>query len=176
LNLLKAQNIIANKNTSLREVTMSRFFGIFGDDEIEEKEDNKTKNVDDKTLRLRSEQLDISKNRVQVGSVELSKEIVEEQKIVDVPVTHEEVIIERRAINNESSDSPITDEETIHIPISEEQVQVGKHTVITGEIEAHKREVENTRHIEETLKREEAHVNKDGNAVIIDEEDNSEFN
>jgi len=151
---------------------MSRFFGIFDDeDEVIEKEENKTRNIDDKKLSLRREELDISKNRVQVGSVELSKEIIEEQKIVDVPVTHEEVIIERRAINNESSDSPITDEETIHIPISEEQVRIGKHTVVTGEIEAHIRQVEDTKHIEETLKREEAHVNKDGNAIIVDEEE-----
>ncbi|AOY78474.1 hypothetical protein BJL90_19840 [Clostridium formicaceticum] len=140
-----------------------------------EKEDDSLKNVDDEKLRLRQEELDISKNRVQVGEVELSKEIIEEQKIVDVPVTHEEVVIERRAINNEASDSPITDEEAIHIPISEEQVQVGKHTVVTGEIEVHKREVEDTKHIEETLKREEAHVNKEGNARIIDEEEDGEF-
>ncbi|ARE88532.1 YsnF/AvaK domain-containing protein [Clostridium formicaceticum] len=164
---------------------MSKFFGIFDNDDeriekederiAKEKEDDSLKNVDDEKLRLRQEELDISKNRVQVGEVELSKEIIEEQKIVDVPVTHEEVVIERRAINNEASDSPITDEEAIHIPISEEQVQVGKHTVVTGEIEVHKREVEDTKHIEETLKREEAHVNKEGNARIIDEEEDGEF-
>ncbi|ABR49722.1 uncharacterized conserved protein, repeat-containing protein [Alkaliphilus metalliredigens QYMF] len=154
---------------------MSKFFGIFGsDDDKIEKEEDKARNVDDKSLRLRREELDISKNRVQVGEVELSKEIVEEQKIVDVPVSHEEVIIERHSINNESSDSPITDEETIHIPISEDQVQVDKHTVITGEIEAHKRQVEDTRHIEATLKKEDAHVNKEGNAKIKDEDEEND--
>ncbi|AKL94664.1 hypothetical protein CACET_c11990 [Clostridium aceticum] len=163
---------------------MSKFFGIFDNDDeriekeeemIKEKEDDSLKNVDDEKLRLRREELDISKNRVQVGEVEISKEIIEEQKIVDVPVTHEEVVIERRAINNEDSDSPITDEEAIHIPISAEEVQVGKHTVVTGEIEVHKRQVEDTKHIEETLKREEAHVNKDGNARVIDKENDEEF-
>lgn len=147
------------------------FFGLFDNDNEREKGKGKDRNVDDKKMRLRKEELDIAKNRVHVGDVELSKEIVEEQKIVDVPVTHEEVVIERHKIDNENSDSPIEEEETVHIPISEEQVQVDKHTVVTEEIEAHKQEIENTRHIEETLKREEAHINKDGNATIIDEHD-----
>ena len=151
---------------------MSGFFGLFdSDDEKKRKEKDRAKEVDDKKIRLRSEELGVSKNLVEVGDVELSKEIIEEQKIVDVPVNHEEVVIERHSIDNEASDSPITDEETIHIPISEEQVQVDKHTVVTGEVEAHKREVEETKHIEKTLKREEAHVNRDGHGAVVDEEE-----
>ena len=113
---------------------------------------------------LRKEELDISKNRVQKGEVELGKEIIEEQKIVDVPITREEVVIERRTLNNEVSDSPITDEETIRIPVSEERVDVNKHTVVTGEISAHKHSIEDTEHIDETLRREEARINRIGDA------------
>lgn len=123
---------------------------------------------DDAKLLLRKEELDINKMRVKTGDVEFSKEIIEEQKIVDVPVTHEEVIIERRTLNNEQSDSPITNEETIRIPVSEERVDVDKHTVLSGEITAHKREVEDTKHIDETVKREEARVNKIGNPDVVD--------
>ncbi|HEY8875112.1 MAG TPA: YsnF/AvaK domain-containing protein, partial [Desulfosporosinus sp.] len=93
---------------------------------------------------------------------------IEEQKIVDVPVTREQVVIERRTLNNEQSDSPITDEETIRIPVSEEKVDVDKHTVLTGEISAHLRDVEDTKHIEETLRREEARVNTNGNPNVVD--------
>lgn len=83
--------------------------------------------------------------RAKTGEVILSKEIVVEQKEVDVPVMHEEVVIERKAIGHEMSDSPIGDaEESIHIPVSSETVEVGKHTVITGEVAAHKREVTGT--------------------------------
>jgi uncharacterized protein (TIGR02271 family) len=174
---VSGQNIEENKITSLQEVIMSRFFGLFGDDDREVKneentlENSKREDTDNKTLRLRKEELDISKNRVQVGEVELSKEIIEEQKVVDVPVTHEEVVIERRSLNNEDSSEPITSEESIHIPVSEEQVEVGKHTVITGEVSAHKRLVEENKHVEETLKREEAHVDTEGDADIINEDD-----
>lgn len=135
-----------------------------------EKGDHAVKKTTDDTakLSLRKEELDISKSRVQKGDVEIGKEILEEHKKVEVPVTREEVVIERRTLSNEASDSPITSEETINIPVSEEKVNVGKHTVITGEISAHKHEIEDTVHIDETLKREEARINKTGDANIID--------
>jgi uncharacterized protein (TIGR02271 family) len=137
--------------------------GIFGNDE------NK-KDTDEAKLSLRKEELDVAKNRVQKGEVELGKEIVEEHKEMDVPVTHEEVVIERKSLNNEVCDTPISDEETIRIPVSEEKVNVGKHTVVTGEVSAHKRSIEETEHIDETLRREEARVNRIGDPDVVDSE------
>ena len=152
---------------------MGIFSEVFGnDEEIKNEMKNETSN-EDVMLRLRKEELDINKSRVQKGDVEFSKEIIEEQKIVDVPVRREEVVIERRTLNNEQSDSPITDEESIRIPVSEEVVDVDKRTVITGEISAHKREIEDIKHVEETLRREEARVNKTGNPDVVDSEQNS---
>lgn len=146
---------------------MSIFGGIFGDDDDNDKREDRE---DDAKLRLRKEELNIAKSRVQKGEVELGKEIIEEHKSVDVPVTREEVVIERRSFDNEVSDSPITDEETIRIPVSEEKVDVDKRTVVTGEISAHKRSIEDTEHIDETLKREEARINTTGTANIVDTE------
>lgn len=137
-------------------------------------EEHDSKIVDDKKLILRQEELDISKNRVQIGQVELSKEIVEEHREVDVPVLHEEVVIERRAIDRHPSDSPIGEEETIRIPVTEERVEVGKHTVVTGEVLAYKREVEEHKKVVETLKKEEARVHKDGEPNIVGNE--SDYN
>ncbi len=145
---------------------MGIFEGLFSEDS-----DSKVKTTDDSAkLLLRKEKLDITKNRVQKGEVELGKEIIEERKEVDVPVSREEVVIERKSLNNESSDSPISCacDETIRIPVSEERVDVNKNTVVTGEVSAHKRSIEDTRHIDETLKREEAIVNKTGDLDIID--------
>jgi uncharacterized protein (TIGR02271 family) len=75
-------------------------------------------------------------------------------------------------LKEESSDSPITDEESIKIPVSEEKVDVNKHTVVSGEVSAHKRAIENTEHIDETLKREEAKVNKIGDPNVVDSTSN----
>jgi uncharacterized protein (TIGR02271 family) len=158
---------------------MSIFGDLWGSDENTSGEnavDDKVKenDADDAKLRLRKEELDIAKSRVQKGEVELGKEIIEEHKSVDVPVTREEVVIERRSLNNEACDSSITDEETIRIPVSEERVDVSKHTVITEEVSAHKRTIEDTQHIDETLKREEARINRIGNADVV--ESNTENN
>lgn len=144
---------------------MSILGDIFGNGD----DDRKESNDDDKKLRLHKEELDIAKNNVKKGEVELSKEIIEEHEAVDVPVKREEVVIERKSLNNEASDAPIADEETITIPVSEEKVDVGKHTVVTGEVSAHKRAIEDTEHIDETLKHEEARINTTGDPNVIDQ-------
>ncbi|MDD7793606.1 YsnF/AvaK domain-containing protein [Clostridium sp. 'White wine YQ'] len=143
--------------------------GKFLDDLFGTKENSNDEKRDGK-LELRQEELDVTKNKVKTGEVTLSKEVVEEEKHVDVPVMHEEVVIERKALNHEPSDAPISSGETIHIPVSEEKVDVEKHTVVTGEVSAHKREIEDTKTINETLKKEEARIDKDGSATLASED------
>ena len=46
------------------------------------------------SLKLREEQLNVEKEPVQTGEVEVHKEVVEEQKTINIPVTHEEVYVE----------------------------------------------------------------------------------
>jgi uncharacterized protein (TIGR02271 family) len=150
---------------------------LFGDTNNKDNNTNnntQSKTSDEGTLKLRKEELDINKNNVQVGEVSLSKEVVEDQQTVNVPVMHEEVVIERRPISNSDSSSDATissdNNETITIPVSEEKVDVGKHTVVTEEISAFKRQVEDSQEINETLKREEAKIDKNGNVEIVSEE------
>src|SRR3954451_23890551 len=73
----------------------------------------------ERSLKLREEQLDVSKESVQTGEVEVHKDVVEEQKTVHVPVTHEEVYVERRDVDDATADTttPIGDDETIRVPI-----------------------------------------------------------
>ncbi|MDR4947989.1 YsnF/AvaK domain-containing protein [Neobacillus cucumis] len=158
---------------------MSDFLGLFSDDKSQNSESNQnnettstTQNTQNKqndgTLQLHKEELDINKNSVDAGEVVISKDVVEESKTVDVPVMHEEVVITRTPLNNEQSDSTSISQETIHIPVSQEQVEVNKYTVATEEISASKRKVEETQQVQETLKREEAHVNTTGSVDIVD--------
>ena len=143
--------------------------GKFLDDLFGTNENSDERKRDGK-LELRQEELDVTKNKVKTGEVTLSKEVVEEEKHVDVPVMHEEVVIERKALDHEPSDTPISSGETIHIPVSEEKVDVGKHTVVTGEVSAHKREIEDTKTINETLRKEEARIDKDGDATLASDD------
>ncbi|WHY02555.1 YsnF/AvaK domain-containing protein [Neobacillus sp. DY30] len=118
------------------------------------------------SLELHKEELDITKNKVDAGEVVLSKDVVEEQKTVEVPVMHEEVVIKRTPVN-ERSNATISSEETIHIPVSQEQVQVNKYTVTTEEVSASKRQVEETQQVQETLRRETANVNTTGSVDFV---------
>ena len=120
-----------------------------------------------RSLRLREERLNVSKERVQAGEVQLHKEVVAEQQTVNVPVTHEEVVIERHAVTDGQIDnSPIGEGEVIRVPVSEEQVNVSKNTVVTGEVAIGKRAVQETQQVTDTVRREEVHVDEQGNAII----------
>lgn len=106
------------------------------------------------------------RTRCRLVKSKVRKEIIEEQKTINVPVTHEEIVIERRSVNNDSTDTPIGKDETIRIPVSEEQVEVRRNTVVTGEVDIHKREVRGTEQVKDTVKREEARVDKTGKVKL----------
>ncbi len=120
-------------------------------------------------LRLREEQLNVSKERVQAGQVGLHKDVVEEQKNIDVPVTHEEVYVERRPVTDGTlNEAPIGEGERIDVPVSAEQVNVSKDTVTTGEVAIGKRQVESTQRVSDTVRREEARLDQQGNVPVSD--------
>ncbi|WP_170169031.1 YsnF/AvaK domain-containing protein [Mesobacillus subterraneus] len=124
--------------------------------------------TDEKTLRLREEQLDVSKERVQAGEVEVHKDVVEETQKVNIPVSREEVYVERREVNEAANDAEATlgDDETIRVPIMEEKVEVTKKPVVTEELVIGKREVTDTEQVVESVKREEAHLETDDNRLV----------
>src|SRR5919202_5582572 len=99
----------------------------------------------EQTLELREEELSARKHSVQAGKVELAKEGVSEQRTIDVPGTHEEVTIERRAVDHQPSDGPFRESErTISVPVRVEQVTDDKRAVVYEEVKVGKRAVQDT--------------------------------
>ncbi len=125
-----------------------------------------TTNTEGRRLQLREEQLQVYKQPVQTGEVNLHKDVVTEQQNIDVPVTHEEVYIERRPASGQVSDTPIGDDETISVPVSKEQVNVSKQSVVTGEVAIGKRTVQETQQVSDTVRHEEARVDRAGNVNV----------
>jgi uncharacterized protein (TIGR02271 family) len=118
-------------------------------------------------LQLREEQLDVEKERVQAGEVRLRKEVVTEQRNVEVPVTREEVVIERHAATgDELADAAIGEDEEIRIPLMEEEVRVEKTPVVREEVSVRKRQVQDTERVSETVRREEARIESQGDARV----------
>jgi len=119
-------------------------------------------------MRLREEQLNVNKQQVQSGEVTLSKNVVEEQKTVNVPVSHEEVYIENRPVsgNVTNDNTPIGGDENIRVPVTEERVNVSKDTVTTGEVSIGKRAVQENQQVTDTVRREEARLDQSGNPIV----------
>ncbi len=129
---------------------------------------NYANQTEEQRLRLREEQLNVSKQAVQAGEVTIGKNVVEEQKTVNVPVTHEEVYIENRPVTDATVDdnTPIGEGENIRVPVSEERVNVSKDTVVTGEVSVGKRAVQETQQVTDTVRREEARLDQSGNPIV----------
>jgi len=112
---------------------------------------------------LREERLTIDKQRVAGGEARVRKDIVSEQQSIDVPVFREELFIERRPVTSGAdSTTPIVAGEEIRIPLTQERVDVRKQTIVSEEVAIGKRKIEDTEHVSDTLRREELHVENEG--------------
>jgi len=118
-------------------------------------------------VRLREEQLQAQKQQVQSGEVGIHKDVVTEEKTLNVPVNREEVYIERKpASGTVAADTPIGEEETYRVPVREEQVQVTKQPVVTEEVGIGKRVVQDNQQVTDTVKREQARINQTGDVNV----------
>ena len=118
-----------------------------------------------RTVELREEELQARTRPVEAGEVRIGKEVVTEQRTMEVPVTREEVEIERRPVDRQPSDRPIGEGETISVPVREEQVTVEKRPVVTEEIRVGKQEVQDTEQVSGTVRREEARIEREGDVT-----------
>jgi uncharacterized protein (TIGR02271 family) len=119
-------------------------------------------------IQLREEELRARKSSVEAGHVQLSKDVVEEQRTVEVPVAREEVFIERHPVERHTADTPIgsSENETIRVPVREEQVEVEKQPVVYEEVGVGKRRTEETQQVSDTVRREELRTNREGDVDL----------
>jgi uncharacterized protein (TIGR02271 family) len=86
-------------------------------------------------LELLKEVLRVNKQRVQTGEVTLRKEVITETQTVEVPLMHEELVIERRPVTNpQAVTGEIGSGEEIRVQLSEERVTVEKQPVVREEV------------------------------------------
>jgi uncharacterized protein (TIGR02271 family) len=130
----------------------------------------------DNTMYLHEEELQVNKQRQQSGAARIGKEVVEEQQTINVPVTREEAYVERIP-GDRQPDSHTLDEsagEKISVPLSEEKVNVEKVPVTTEEVRVGKREVTENRQVSDTVRREEARIENEGDARIKGDADTTD--
>jgi uncharacterized protein (TIGR02271 family) len=140
----------------------------YGAYDIEDRDTDRSRTpMQQDRMQLREEELRAATRPVETGRVTLSKDVVEEQRNVDVPVTREEVTIEHRPIERRASDRPMDNAgQTIEVPVHEERVQVEKQPVVYQEVAVGKRETTETQTVSDTVRREEARVERQGDVNV----------
>jgi uncharacterized protein (TIGR02271 family) len=120
-------------------------------------------------LELREEELEARKEAVETGQVRIGKDVVAESRTLEVPVTREEVTIQRRPVEGRPAEGSIGDDaDTLRVPVREDRVTAEKRVVVTEEISVGKQQVQDTERVSGTVRREEARIDIDGD-VEVDE-------
>jgi uncharacterized protein (TIGR02271 family) len=120
------------------------------------------------TIRAHEEKLHASKTPVETGEAVVRKEVHKEHQTVDVPVTREELVVERRSGSGRATSGDIQEGQEIRVPIREEQVNVEKQTVVAEEVSVGKRKVQDTKHVGGEVRKEEIKVDTKGDVNVRD--------
>jgi uncharacterized protein (TIGR02271 family) len=113
------------------------------------------------TLQVRKEQLDIAKKWIQTGEVKIYKETSVHDKTFTIPITREELVIEQKSLNKDIT----TD--AIRILLNEDEIEFTKQNIALEDVSIYSHQIEDVKHIEATLKREEAKVDISGSPTVI---------
>jgi uncharacterized protein (TIGR02271 family) len=120
---------------------------------------------EDLSVPVREEEMMVGKREEEAGRLRVKRDIVEEQQTASVPLTHEEVTIERVPVEGRTAEvgsEPLTSdtlsEQDITIPLRREEPIVGKRTEVSEEIRIHKRPVTEERQVSETVRKERVNV------------------
>ena len=115
----------------------------------------------DRKIRLHEEQLSATKDRVQTGEARIRKEIITENKTIEVPIEREELVIERHAVSGMAAAGTEIGSEEIRIPLSEERVTLKKDTVVTEEVSIGKKKHMETQTVGGEVRKEKLVVDGD---------------
>ncbi len=138
-------NIFADKNTA------------------ENREEQQAENT---TIPVMREDLQVGKQLVESGKVNVSKRVIDEDVTVDVPVTHEEVTVEKKAINQYVDTPPPAvrqDGDTTIISVLKEVLVVEKRLMLVEEVHITKKRTETSNPSQEKVRREEVTVSRTTN-------------
>ncbi len=116
------------------------------------REDRTVGETGETPVSLTEERLNVSKRSTQQGEATITKEPVTKTRTVEVPVTHEEVTIERRPPSGSTTaQTPVSSKEEIKVPLRKEEIQVTKEPYVKEEVSVKKKPVTETRTVSEQV-------------------------
>ncbi len=127
---------------------------------------------DQQTVQLREEVLQVQKYWADREEIRIQRRVITEEKVFKIPVSREEVTIERVPLNSSASSSdgqngsPTAGAESIKIPIREERESFKKIPFVIEEITLTKRVVQEIKRIKASVRREQALIERAGKADV----------
>ena len=134
-----------------------------------EEEQDKSNVSQDTSARVpvMEERLNVSKEE-STADATVTKEPVTETKTIEIPVTHEEITIEKRPHRDRkytsiSSENPVESKTEINIPLKKEEVEVIKQPYVKEEVVVKKNPVTKTQQVTEQVRSEKVNIADDKN-------------
>jgi uncharacterized protein (TIGR02271 family) len=124
-----------------------------------------TTDMTDEEIRVpvMEEELTATVRAQEAGAVRIEKDVVTEQRTLDVPVTEERVRVERRVVDRpvSAADAASFEDTVIEVPLRSETVDVQKQARVAEEVVVSKEAVERTERVSDTVRKEEVFVDED---------------
>ena len=120
-------------------------------------------------IPVMEEELTATVREQEAGAVRIEKDVVAEERTLDVPVTEERVRVERRVVDRPvtAADADAFEETVIDVPLRRETVDVQKQARVAEEVVVGKEAVQHTERVADTVRKEEVFVDED--ATLIDD-------
>jgi uncharacterized protein (TIGR02271 family) len=124
-----------------------------------------TRVATDEEIRIpvMEEELTATVREQEAGAVRIEKDVVSEQRTLDVPVTEERVRVERRVVDRPvtAADADAFEETVIEVPLRTETVDLQKQARVAEEVVISKEAEQRTEQVSGTVRREEVFVDED---------------
>lgn len=110
------------------------------------------------------EELTATVRSQEAGAVRIAKDVVAEERTLEVPLTEERVRVERRVVDRPATaaDLDAFEDQVIEVPLRTEAVDVQKQARVTEEVIVGKDVVQRTERVTGTVRKEQVHIEDEG--------------
>ena len=122
---------------------------------------------DEIRIPVMEEELTATVREQEAGAVRIQKRVVEEDRVLEVPLTDEQIRVERRIVDRPvgANETQAFEEIIIDVPLTKEQVELQKQARVAEEIVVSKEAVQRTEQVRDTVRREEVYVDEDATLI-----------
>jgi len=123
-----------------------------------------TTDQDEIVIPLREEELTATVRETEGGAARIQKRVVSEDRVLEVPVTEEQIRVQRRVVDRAAGvdDGDAFEEIVIEVPLTQQEVELRKQARVAEEVVVSKEAIQHTEQVRGTVRREEVDVVDEG--------------